>query len=255
MILTLDVGNSNINLGGFCGETLRFTARLLTAPNRTEVEYAVLLRDTMLLYKIPREDVTGAILSSVVPPLTPVLGRAIQLLFGLEAMVLGPGIRTGLNIRIDNPAQLGADLVASAVGAIESYPLPAVVVDLGTATKLSVIDGTKTFIGASILPGVQLSLDALSSSTAQLPRIGLEEPVVLIGTNTIDSMKSGVILGAASMIDGMLDRLEERLGTPFTALACGGLAPAIIRHCRRELRLDQALILSGLHAIYKKNQS
>ena len=158
-----------------------------------------------------------------------------------------------MNIRIDNPAQLGADFVATAIGTIEKYALPAIVIDLGTATKISLLDAQKTFLGGSIMPGVMISLDALSSRAAQLPHISLEEPVELIGTNTIDCMKSGVILGTASMLDGMINRYEEKLGPAATVVACGGLVNAVVPFCKHKITIDDNLLLDGLYAIYRRN--
>lgn len=212
MILSVDVGNTNISIGAYEAENRLFVCHILTEPDKTEVEYAMLFHHILHLHRQREQDLEGAIISSVVPPLSPVLKAALQLCGAERVLQVGPGIRTGLNIRIDNPAQLGADFVAAAIGAMDRYPLPAIIVDLGTATKISVVDRSRTFIGGSIMPGVKVSLDALSNRAAQLPHISLEGPVPVIGTNTVDSMKSGVLLGAASMIDGMIARYEEAAG-------------------------------------------
>lgn len=212
MILSVDVGNTNISIGAYEAENRLFVCHILTEPDKTEVEYAMLFHHILHLHRQSEQDLEGAIISSVVPPLSPVLKAALQLCGAERVLQVGPGIRTGLNIRIDNPAQLGADFVAAAIGAMDRYPLPAIIVDLGTATKISVVDRFRTFIGGSIMPGVKVSLDALSNRAAQLPHISLEGPVPVIGTNTVDSMKSGVLLGAASMIDGMITRYEEAAG-------------------------------------------
>ena len=253
MILSVDVGNTNICIGGYEGEERLFVSHILTEAGKTEVEYAMLFHHILHLYHLREQDLKGAIISSVVPPLSPVLKAALQLVGAERVLQVGPGIKTGLNIRIDNPAQLGADFVAAALGAMERYPLPAIIVDLGTATKISVVDRTRTFIGGSIMPGVKVSLDALSNCAAQLPHISLEGPAPVIGTNTVDSMKSGVLLGTASMIDGMIVRYEEAAGPAASVVACGQLAGAIVPFCRREIILDGNLRIDGLYAAWRKN--
>lgn len=256
MLLTIDIGNSNINFGLYDGDQLLFVSRLLTEIKKTEIEYAVLIHHILHLQKLDAKKIHGTIISSVVPPLTPVIREAIRLTVpGMPIMQVGPGIRTGLRICTNNPNELGADFVASSVGVIERYALPAAVVDLGTATKISIVDQEHTFVGCSIMPGVMISLDALSSRANLLPNISLEPPVPVIGTTTVDCMKSGVILGTASMLDGMLDRYEEKIGRMETVVACGGLASAIVPFCHRKICIDDRLILDGLHAIWKKNTS
>lgn len=256
MILTVDIGNTNIVVGGYEEDRLAFTGRLSTDPSRTAYEYAALLRSVLELYRARPEGVTGAIVSSVVPPLSTAFCQAVSLVCpGVEPMLVGAGMKTGLNIRIDNPRELGADLLAAAVGAMVKYPPPAVVVDLGTATKILVVDETKSFLGGSIMAGVMISLQALSSDTALLPHISLDSPVrQVIGTNTIDCIRSGTVLGAASMLDGMIQRYREAMGEDATVVACGGLAPAIVPYCRTSMILDDDLLLDGLLALYHKNE-
>ena len=254
MILAVDIGNTNIVVGGYQEEKLRFSVRLSTDPARTSYEYAATLGDILALYRVDLPAVEGAIVSSVVPPLSTALCQAVTLLCpGVEPMLVGAGMKTGLNIRLDNPKELGADLLAAAVGAMVKYPLPAIVVDLGTATKLMVVDENRCFLGGAILAGVGISLRALASDTAQLPHISLDSPVKqVIGTNTIDCMKSGTILGAASMLDGMIQRYWESLGKETTVVACGGIAPAIVPHCHTKVILDDSLVLDGLLDLYRK---
>ncbi len=255
MILAVDIGNTNIVVGGYQEEKLRFSVRLSTDPSRTSYEYAATLENVLGFYQVDLPAVEGAIVSSVVPPLSTALCQAVTLLCpGVEPMLVGAGMKTGLNIRIDNPKELGADLLAAAVGAMVKYPLPAIVVDLGTATKLMVVDENRCFLGGAILAGVGISLRALASDTAQLPHISLDSPVKqVIGTNTIDCMKSGTILGAASMLDGMIQRYWESLGKETTVVACGGIAPAIVPHCHTKVILDDSLVLDGLLDLYRKN--
>ena len=253
MILAIDVGNTNIVLGGFEGEELRFVSRLSTDRYKMPDEYAILLKEVLALHGSTPEQFDGAVLSSVVPPLLPSLKSAVACLLHCRVLTVSPGTRTGLDIKIDDPAILGADLVCGAVGAIKRYPLPCVVVDLGTATKFSVLDSNGSFLGGPILPGVVISLDALSKQTAQLPHIEFEAIDHVIGTNSIDSMRAGTVYGTAGMIDGMLARIEEELGSPVTAVMTGGLAKSIAPYCRKNVIYDENLLLFGLKEIYNKN--
>lgn len=254
MILTVDVGNTNIVLGGFENDKLKFTSRVATEASKMEDQYAIEFADILQLYGYKPSHFDGAIISTVVPPLIPVLKSAIVKLLKCKVIVVGPGIKTGLNIKIENPAILGSDLVCAAVGALKRYAPPLIIFDLGTATTITAIDKTGALLGGSILPGVKVSLHALSSATAQLPHISTElEGNTVIGANTIDSMKSGIVLGTASMMDGMIDRYRDVLGENATVLVTGGLAPSIASHCRRELIVEDNLISDGLYIIYKKN--
>ena len=253
MVLAVDVGNSNIVFGLYQEASLLFCARAKTDALKSEHEYAVLINELLILNNRSRKEITGAALSSVVPALTSVVVDAIRLLNDIPVLSVGPGIKTGLNIRIDDPSEAGADLVCTSVGAIEKYPLPAIILDLGTATKITAVDRSKSFIGAAFVPGVAVSLGALSRSTAQLPSIGLRSQIKAIGTNTVDSMLSGSILGTASMLDGMVARYRKILGEVPTVVACGGLVDAIIPHCMTEMIIDKNLLLDGLMAIYRKN--
>ena len=254
MLLALDVGNTNITLGVFDGEELLFVSRMATDASRMEDQYAIELRDILHLYGVRRAHISGAVISSVVPNLSASLKQAVTRLFGFEPLSVGPGVKSGLNIKIDNPAQLGADMVAGAVAAIAKYSLPCIVYDLGTATTISVLDRTGNFLGGTICAGVGVSLDALTSRTAQLPHISLETPAKVIGTNTVDCMKSGLLCGAAAMVDGMADRIEDELGEKTTLVATGGLAPEVVKSCRRDVILDGSLLLEGLRLIYERNQ-
>ena len=253
MILSIDIGNSNINIGAYCDGGLLFLTHIVSEAGKTEVEYAVLLHHILHLHRLSEQNLKGAVISSVVPQLSPVLKAAVQLTSPVPVMQIGPGVKTGLNIRIDNPAQLGADFVAAAVGAFEKYPLPVIIVDFGTATKISIVDRSRSFIGGSIMPGVRVSLDALSNRAAQLPHISLEPPAPVIGTNTIDCMKSGVLLGNASMIDGTIERYEEKAGPAASIVATGESVDAVAPFCRHKLLVDKTLRLDGLYAVWKKN--
>ncbi len=254
MILTLDIGNTNITIGCYREQELLFISRMASDRSRMEDQYAIELRDILDINGVSAADITGSIISSVVPPLTSYIARATRKITRTEPLLVGPGIRTGLNIRIDNPATLGADLVAGCVAALNRYPCPAIVIDMGTATTISVLNAQKVMIGGCILPGIRTSLDALCARTAQLPQIGLEAPRTVIGTNTIDCMAAGTVFGSAAMLDGMCDRIEAELGAPCTVIATGGLAHEITPYCRRSILLDENLLLDGLRLLYERNQ-
>jgi type III pantothenate kinase len=253
MLLTLDIGNSNITLGAYQGEKLLFGSRLVTERRLTEEQYAVQLGAIVALHGCQMKDFTGAIICSVVPDLTSAFQGAIRILTGFNPFVLGPGVKTGLNILIDNPAQLGADLVAGAIAAIALYPLPCVVFDLGTATTASVIDAKGNFLGAIISAGVKITMDALTSRTALLTHISLEAPSHVIGKNSISAMQSGLVFGTAAMMDGLVDRIEAELGQQVSVVATGGLSREIVINCRREVALSDNLVLEGLRMIFEKN--
>jgi len=254
MILTVDIGNTNITLGGYKNDALSFVSRLATASDLTADQYAVQLKGILELYKVRTSDIEDAIVATVVPSTGAAIVGAIKRLSGKSPLILGPGIKTGLNIKIDNPAQLGADLVAGAVGAADKYPNPTIIIDLGTATTLTVIDKNGALLGGSIAAGIRSTLDALTSKTAQLPSIHIEAPKSVIGSNTTDCMKSGLIIGAAAMLDGMIDRIEDTLGEKATVVATGGLSSMVIKECRKNIILDDNLLLDGLYKIYKKNK-
>ncbi len=253
MLLAIDIGNTNITLGGFKDNVLTFTARLATDSRITGDQYAVMLRDILDLHGQNYEEIEDCIISSVVPPVANAISKAVSRLCEIVPLSIGPGVKTGLNIKIDNPAQLGADLVVGAVGAINEYTLPCVVIDMGTATTLSIIDRDGAFRGAIIAAGVRLTLKSLCQNTAQLPAIDINAPKSVIGTNTIDSMKSGLVFGTAAMLDGLLDRIEDELGEVPTVIATGGLSQEIITHCRRNILYNENLLLEGLREIYERN--
>ncbi len=258
MVFTVDVGNTNIVLGAYnSADELVFTSRVATEAIKTEDQYAITFNEILKLNDVSKNDFDGAIISTVVPSLLPVLKNAVKKLFKVDALVVGPGIKTGLDIKLENPAILGADLVCGAVGALLKYKPPLIIFDFGTATTISGIDKNGAFLGGSIIPGVNVSLKALSSSAAQLQDINAESgQITAIGKNTIDSMRSGIILGNAAMLDGMILRYKEVLGEDATVVATGGLAPSIVPYCKAEgINLDSGLLLDGLYAIYKKNRA
>lgn len=254
-ILAIDAGNTNIVLGYLIDDSIHFTARVRTDRAKTEDEYALIIRNLFDLHQIDRRTLDGAILSCVVSELTDVLCKAVETVSKKRPMVVGAGLKTGLNIKIDNPAQLGADLVADAVAALAKYPTPLAIFDLGTANTMSIIDGKGQFLGGAIMAGPRLSVDVLSSRTSQLPQIELDAPTKIIGSNTIQCMQSGAIYGHAAMIDGLIDRVENELGEPLAAiLATGGLSPKIVPYCRRNIIIEDNLMIQGLRIIYEKNK-
>ncbi|MCR5775233.1 MAG: type III pantothenate kinase [Lachnospiraceae bacterium] len=254
MILTIDMGNTNI-VAGCLGndEEVYFTERFSTDLNKTELEYAVLIKTVLEVHGIDSKEIEGAIISSVVPPLTHILKSALRKLLECEPIVVGAGLKTGLNIRLDDPSTLGADLVVDSVAAMKYYGHPVTVIDMGTATTITIVDKEGTYIGGAIFPGVNVSVEALASGTSLLPRVSLGAPKKQIASNTMDAIKSGIIYGEASRIDGMIERFEAELGYDTTVVATGGLAGVIVPHCRREIINDPELMLKGLKIIYDKN--
>lgn len=254
MLICIDIGNSNITIGVFEDEALKFTARLATDTRRTSDQYAIEIRDIIEIYGIKSADITHAAISSVVPTVGSAIERAVNRLFGIRPVVLGPGVKTGLNIKIDNPAQLGADLAAGAVGALAKYPTPTIIIDMGTASTISVLGKSGEFLGGVIAAGVKLTMDALASRTAQLPSVSIEAPKKTIGTNTADCIKSGLIMGQSAMIDGLITKIERELGEPATVVATGGLAPDVVKYCDHDISIDDNLLLEGLRIIHSKNK-
>ncbi len=253
MILAVDIGNTNIVLGGFVGDELSFVARIATDATKTEDEYATKIRSVLALHGVEKKELKGAIVSSVVPALNTIMKKAIYMVYGVTPLMVGPGIKTGINIKCDNPSSVGADLICACVAAHHIYGSPSLIIDMGTATKMMVMDDSGAFIGVSIIPGVTIGLQALTSGTAQLPQISLEAPPSVLGKNTIDCMRSGVVFGNASMLDGMIDRITDEMGKELPIIATGGLSSTIVNHCKHNIKLDANLLLKGLNILYKKN--
>lgn len=254
MILTVDVGNSNIVLGGVEGDEIVFEARLRTDATKTSDEYCIDLKMILEVYGIDRNQIEGSIIASVVPQVLNSMQTAIKKLTGKAALVVGPGLKTGLNIQIENPAQTGADLVVGCVAALREHKAPMIIVDMGTATTMIVLDKNSAMIGGCIMPGVKISLDALTDRTALLPGLQLDQPKKAIGRNTIDCMRSGIMIGAACMIDGMIERMEAELGYETTVIATGGIAKFVIPMCRKKIVYDKDLLVKGLAALYRDNK-
>lgn len=253
MLLAIDVGNTNITLGVFSDEALLFTARLSTDKSKTRDQYAFEIGSILRIKSKAELFIEDCIIASVVPETSLQISGAVSELFGIVPLILGPGVKTGLNIKIDNPAQLGADLAAGAVGAIAEYRLPCIIIDMGTASTVSVVDKNGCFIGGIIAAGVKLTLKALCENTSQLPSIHIEAPSSIIGKNSADCMRSGLVFGTAAMIDGVIDRIEKELGEKTTVVATGGLSNEIIKYCTHPIIHNENLLLDGLRIIYEKN--
>lgn len=254
VLLTVDIGNTNITLGAYNSNFLAFTARLATDTRKTDDQYAIEIKHILSLYDIKSQDIEDCIIATVVPSVGKQISQAVAKLCEIVPLMLGPGIKTGLNIKIDNPAQLGADLVAGAVGAIDNYKMPCVVIDMGTASTISVLDKNGSFLGGVISAGVRLTLKALTENTALLSSIPIEAPKSVIGSNTTESMQSGLVFGTAAMIDGLLEKITAELGENPTVVATGGLSKEIILHCKNNIIYNENLLLEGLRAIYEKNR-
>lgn len=254
MILVVDIGNSNVVIGGVDGEKIRFEARLRTDATKTSDEYSIDLKSILDIYGVDKNDIEGSIIASVVPQVLNTFQTAIMKLTRKKALVVGPGLKTGLNIAIDNPSQTGADLVVGCVAALREHKPPMIVIDMGTATTMVVLDKNGSLIGGSISPGVKISLDALTGGTALLPGLQLDQPKRAIGRNTTDCMRSGIMMGAACMLDGMIQRMEEELGYKTKVIVTGGIARFVVPMCRNEMIYDKDLLIKGLAALYSENK-
>jgi len=255
MLLAIDIGNSNVVIGCLNDklETVHLF-RMVSDLKKTEHEYAAGMRTILEYNGVDCRGFEGAIICSVVPPLTDLFRLAVENITGCKPLIVGAGLKTGLNILIENPASLGSDLVADSVAAMAGYPLPVIVFDMGTATTITVVDKKGNYIGGAILPGVGISLNALSNGTSLLQRVPIEAPKKVINTMTIESMQSGAVFGAAAMMDGMIDRFEEELGEHCSLVATGGIAGKIVPHCKHNIIYDENLLLRGLGMIYRKNR-
>ena len=254
MILTIDIGNSNIVLGGVEDDNILFEARLKTDATKTSDQYCVDLKILLEVYGVDAGKIEGTIIASVVPQVLNSVQTAIKKLTGKQCLVVGPGLKTGLDIRLENPNQTGADLVVGCVAALREHKPPLIVVAMGTATTMVVLNAQGALVGGCICPGVKISLDALTEKTALLPGLQLDQPRKAIGRNTIDCMRSGIMMGAACMLDGMIERMEEELGCKTTVVITGGIAKFVMPMCKRQMVYDKDLLVKGLAAIYRDNK-
>lgn len=254
MLLAIDIGNTNLVIGCIHDDKILFKARIATDSIRTSDQYGVEIKNMLEAYGVKRSDIDDCIISSVVPPVFNSVRTGVIKIIGKQPMVVGPGLKTGLNIHVDVPSQVGSDRIVIAVAALAEYKAPLLLMDLGTATTIESVEPDNVYMGGVIIPGVRVSLDALTSRAAQLPGISLDRPKQVIGKNTVDCMRSGMMFGTAAMIDGLVERMEEELGHRCTLIATGGLAQFIAPLCKREIILDKDLLLKGLNIIYKKNK-
>ena len=253
MILTIEIGNSTITLGGVEGEDIRFECRINTDRVKTSDTYCIDLKTLFEIYGIDLNAIEGVIISSVVPQVLNSVRTAIRKLLNTEPLVVGPGIKTGLDIRLENPGQMGSDLVAADVAALAEHKPPLIVIDMGTATTITGLDPNGAHLGGCVCPGVKISLDALTGKTSLLPGIQLDSPRQALGRNTADAMRSGIMFGTAAMLDGMIDRFMEETGWEFTIVATGGMAKRIVPLCRHKIIYDRHLIIKGLAKLYRDN--
>ena len=253
MILAIDMGNSNIVVGGIDDKRTYFEERITTDDRKTSLEYAIMLKNILEIHRVKRGEIEGSIMSSVVPPLNAPLSSAVKKITGRRLLLVGSGMKTGLNIKMDNPKAVGGDRIVAAVAAIARYEGPIIIIDMGTATTMDVVDRAGNYIGGVILPGVKVALNSLVSNTAQLPRINLDVPRRVIGKNTVECMRNGIMLGNAAMLDGLIDRMEAELGETATLVSTGGMARFITPLCRHSITYDPDLLLRGLLILYRQN--
>lgn len=254
MLLVIDVGNTNIVLGIFDGKTLLDHWRISTDRLRTTDEYGVLVRNLFYLNHANSEEIDAIIISSVVPSVMPTLERMCQRYFGIAPLIIGPGIRTGMDIKYDNPREVGADRIVNAVAAYELYGGPVIIIDFGTATTFCAVDKKGDYLGGSICPGIGISTDALVQRTALLPRIEVRRTDRVICRNTVESMQAGVYYGFVGQVDGIVSRMRRELGTNARVVATGGLAVIIAPATKSIDLVEPMLTLEGLRIIYERNR-
>ena len=254
MLLAIDIGNTNILIGGLQDDQIMFKARIATDRTRTSDQYGVEIKNMIEALGFRIDQITDCIIASVVPPVFNSVCTGVIKIIGKQPMVVGPGLKTGLNIHVDVPSQVGSDRIVIAVAALAEYKAPLILIDMGTATTIEVVEPENVYMGGVIFPGVRVALDALTSRAAQLPGISLDKPKNVIGKNTVDCMRSGMMYGTAAMIDGLVERMEEELGHRCTLVATGGMAQFITPLCKHEIILEKDLLLKGLNIIYKKNK-
>ena len=254
MLLAIDIGNTNIVIGCIQDDEILFEARIATDRTLTSDQYGVEIKNMLESFGVRKEELTDCIISSVVPPVFNSVRTGVIKVIGKQPIVVGPGLKTGLNIQVDVPSQVGSDRIVIAVAALAEYEAPLILMDLGTATTIEVVEPGNVYMGGVIIPGVKVSVDALTSRAAQLPGISLDQPKSVIGKNTVDCMRSGVMYGTAGMIDGIVDRMEEELGHKSTLVATGGMAQFVTPLCKHEIILEKDLLLKGLNILYKKNK-
>ena len=256
MIFCIDIGNSNIKYAIFDGDKIKGTFRVASQRNSTSDEYGVIVRDLLREAGIPKEEITGVIMSSVIPSLNYTMEHMCRDYLGTAPLIVGPGVKTGLNIKADNPKEVGSDIIVDSVSAIKKFGLgkPIIVIDFGTATTFDIISAKGELLGVVISPGIKSSLDSLTNSTANLPRIELERPQSVIGKNTVSCMQSGIIYGFAGLVDNIVGKIKEELGVnDAKVIATGGLGRIIYKQTSSIEYFDDMLTLNGLRHIYEMN--
>ncbi|MDI3328277.1 MAG: type III pantothenate kinase [Alicyclobacillaceae bacterium] len=254
MLLAMDVGNTNIVLGVYKGKELLYHWRIATVRDRTEDELGMMVKSLFADCGVSPEDIDGVAISSVVPPLMLALDRMSRKYFHKKPLIVEPGIRTGLPIKMENPREVGADRIVNAVGAIELYGPPLIIVDFGTATTFDVINERGEYLGGPIAPGIAISVEALFQRAAKLPRIELVKPPSVLGRNTVTMMQSGVIYGFVGQVDGLVNRIREELPLPYRVIATGGLADLVSSESRTIDEVNPYLTLQGLRIIWERNR-
>ena len=254
MLLAIDIGNTNIVMGCIRDDEILFKARIATDRPRTSDQYGVEIKNMLEAFGIKKEDIHDCIISSVVPPVFNSVKTGVLKVIGKQPMVVGPGLKTGQNIQVDSPSPVGSDRIVIAVAALAEYTAPLILLDLGTATTIEAVEPENVYMGGVLIPGVRTSLDALVNKAAQLPGISLDQPKKVIGTNTVDCLRSGMMYGTAAMLDGIIDRMEEELGHTSTLIATGGMAQFVTPLCKHSIILEKDLLLKGLNILYKKNK-
>lgn len=255
MILAIDLGNTNVTFGCLDEKTgeIFFEERIHTDFKNTSVEYAVQIKTIMDIHNVHANDIDGGILSSSVPPVTRQVRNAAEMILRKPIIEVGPGLKTGVDIKIDNPAALGPDLLVGAVAGLDEYGAPLILIDMGTASTISVINDQKRFMGGMIMPGVKVSVNGLTANAAHLPDIAIELPDKLINGTTVGAMQSGSVYGHAACIDGMVERIWEDLGYKTAVVATGGFARTVIPCCKQDIVIDSELLIKGLRILYNKN--
>ena len=253
--MTVDISNTNVVFAAMEDERVLSSMCLLSDRQRPADEYAALVGWGFQQRGYDLRKIEGAIIASVVPSLTAAVREAVYRVSGHMPLVIGPGVKTGLNIRLEDPTELGGDFVASAVAAIAAYPMPCVIVEIGTAIALGILDGNANYTGGVICPGPRVSQEALARGAALLPNVSVTPTAQVISKTTAGSMQSGIVNGSAAMIDGLLDRIEVELGEPVSVVAAGDWAQTIIPRCRRkDIVIDNDILMRGLWHIYRKNR-
>jgi type III pantothenate kinase len=253
VIFVFDIGNTNTVLGVYDGDELKYQWRIETNRNRTDDEYGMVIKSLFNHVGLSFSHIDGIVISSVVPPIMFALERMCEKYFNLKPLVVGPGTKTGLNIKYENPREVGADRIVNAVAAIHDYGSPLIIVDFGTATTYCYINEEKQYMGGAIAPGIGISTEALYSKAAKLPRIEITRPEGVIGKNTVSAMQAGIVYGYVGQVEGIVKRMKEQSKKEPTVIATGGLAQLISQESNVFDVIDPFLTLKGLQLIYKRN--